>query len=632
MTLSPLRLTSIYAGAVPVIGGLPFGVIKFFIYWHLEGDKNIENQLNMENLASKTSALAQDKLNLQTSYSSDLKWYALLQIIPFIGIYGAIKEHELLEQYFTDINTLRDNNILNQPNSQQLNDQVNGNNEIVQEENINDPIIQNPNQVNPLVQDTLEQQLINLAPDNFDKKERDLILEVLGYCKPEERSALIECAISIIKNSEFYWEIFRELAEGGALHISCFTDPISGVRKLLMLLNNLKQEQRKNLAEILIRVDPKSMFAMKKVVGKLKKSKILQKPDIVLHGVKDLLKIAEPLLNKGDKNHQDILKDIRIICYIADFAPESRATVVAFVSELLQVNSEEYSIEKVLNELAELINTVDSFQPYLEMLPTAYSILEKFYSSKLGHDTSELEGFIAFANLPLEQHQDISLLLTFLQNCRESSFYIPDIPIQKAAEVARTASTLSETEKQDIFLTIEQLIELCAKKSPSSKKIGDIFFELTKIDGTIKREEVVSLAKEQISIWGNNIIRLSDFTHAISAIASIPSNEVEPVFYLAKQIYKGNEFKFVCEIAKSLGQAPRVVRVKIVKMLQDIKFDKDYPTNLPKLIAAIEVLLLQSPLPVDLIKYILEYISPPSLVIPNLPPNNGWVGDDWYDC
>jgi hypothetical protein len=87
-------------GSIPVIN-VPTGIIKFFVYY-LQSESEFNDTLNRENLdgvAKSTNQAVQVAFkNRMNDTFACLKWYALLQVIPLVGIYFALAEKELLEK------------------------------------------------------------------------------------------------------------------------------------------------------------------------------------------------------------------------------------------------------------------------------------------------------------------------------------------------------------------------------------------------------------------------------------------------------------------------------------------------------------------------------------------------------
>lgn len=112
VTISNLQTIGLIGGCLPGLNILT-AIIKFFVYLYKE--TNPENRHGVEVTAAKTEELAQTAFNNDVKkVTENLKWYALVQIIPFVGIYGAYLEKETLEK----ISTLRTVK-LNQDNESQ---------------------------------------------------------------------------------------------------------------------------------------------------------------------------------------------------------------------------------------------------------------------------------------------------------------------------------------------------------------------------------------------------------------------------------------------------------------------------------------------------------------------------------
>jgi hypothetical protein len=94
-----LEKIKIAMGCIPGIS-IPTGIIKFFVYLHRESElHDMANRVDLEKVANSADQAAQNAFKNQIYTDiARLKWYALLQVIPLVGIYFAIAEKELLEK------------------------------------------------------------------------------------------------------------------------------------------------------------------------------------------------------------------------------------------------------------------------------------------------------------------------------------------------------------------------------------------------------------------------------------------------------------------------------------------------------------------------------------------------------
>jgi hypothetical protein len=100
MSTSPLQLVGLVLGCIPGIN-IFAGIIKFFVYLHKESklEGKIRDRKVVEQTAAKTDQVAKNIVdNNIKKVTEKLKWSALLQAIPFVGIYGAYLEKEALEK------------------------------------------------------------------------------------------------------------------------------------------------------------------------------------------------------------------------------------------------------------------------------------------------------------------------------------------------------------------------------------------------------------------------------------------------------------------------------------------------------------------------------------------------------
>lgn len=109
MSISNLQMFGIVMGCIPGINFVA-GTIKFFIYMHQEFDlkKTITNRTRVEQTAKKLENIDQSMFKEDKKNMTNLKWYALLQVLPLVGAYGAYKEKKLLEKINTPIKTQLD--------------------------------------------------------------------------------------------------------------------------------------------------------------------------------------------------------------------------------------------------------------------------------------------------------------------------------------------------------------------------------------------------------------------------------------------------------------------------------------------------------------------------------------------
>lgn len=100
MNVSNTEMFGIVMGCIPGIN-IAAGLIKFFIYLNKEAEINnkLFRQLEVDRTAKKVNNnidIPEIKNGIEET-TSKLKWYALAQMIPLIGIIGAIYEKNILE-------------------------------------------------------------------------------------------------------------------------------------------------------------------------------------------------------------------------------------------------------------------------------------------------------------------------------------------------------------------------------------------------------------------------------------------------------------------------------------------------------------------------------------------------------
>ena len=111
MNVTKTEMFGLVMGSIPGIN-IPTGFIKFFVYFNKEDEikDKMKSRLQVDVTAGKVKAIDMPGITKSIEGEiSKLKWCALLQMIPLIGIIGAIFEKEILEW----VNELTDRGDLN---------------------------------------------------------------------------------------------------------------------------------------------------------------------------------------------------------------------------------------------------------------------------------------------------------------------------------------------------------------------------------------------------------------------------------------------------------------------------------------------------------------------------------------
>ncbi|HEY4832307.1 MAG TPA: hypothetical protein VIH61_07090 [Waddliaceae bacterium] len=99
MTVTNTQMFGLVMGSIPGINIIA-SVIKFAYYSSQESElrDDASARLKVARTAEKMDEVAQNSLSNIEEDITNLKWYALLQVIPLVGIFFALAEKELLEK------------------------------------------------------------------------------------------------------------------------------------------------------------------------------------------------------------------------------------------------------------------------------------------------------------------------------------------------------------------------------------------------------------------------------------------------------------------------------------------------------------------------------------------------------